>query len=98
MSKVFGRILSKQIDNFTLIEDLTKISEWITKNVVVKFCDEELEASTFETVFGIEIDLNFNFEDHVNTLYGKATKKLNALQRTDYFIGCSKRNIFQSIM
>ena len=69
-----------------------------TINDVLKFCDEELEASTFETVFEIEIDLNFSFEDHVETLCGKVTKNLNKLQRIANSIECSKRNPFQSII
>ena len=52
-----------------------------TINDVLKFCDEELEATTFETDFGIQIDLNFSFEDHVETLRAKATTKMNKLQR-----------------
>ena len=50
-----------------------------TVNSVLKFCDEQLEASTFETVFGIESDLNFSFEDHIEIFCGKPTKKLNKL-------------------
>ena len=69
-----------------------------TINDVLKFCDEELEASTFETDFGIEIDLNFSFEDNVEILSVKVTKKLNKLQRIAISIECSKRNPFQSII
>ena len=68
-----------------------------TMNDVLKFCDEELEASTFETDFGIEIDLNFSFEDNVETCV-KVTKKLNKLQRIAISIECIKRNPFQSII
>ena len=38
------------------------------------FCDEELEAGTLETVLGIHIDPNLNFEDHIKTLRSKAAK------------------------
>ena len=64
---------------------------------VLKFCDEELEASTFETVFGIEIDLNFSFEDHVETC-GKVAKKLNALQKITNSIEHNKINPCLSII
>ena len=69
-----------------------------TVSNVLKYCDEELEASTFDTVFGIEIDLNFSFEDHIETLCSKATKKLNKLQRIANSIECSKRNPFKLII
>ena len=34
-----------------------------TINDILKFGDDDLEASTLETVFGIEINGNLNFED-----------------------------------
>ena len=57
-----------------------------------KFCDEELEASTLETVLGIQIDHNLSFEDHIKTLCFKAAKKVNALKSIGNFTGYSKRN------
>ena len=65
-----------------------------TVNNMLKSCDEELEARKLETVLGIEIVHNLNFEDHIKTLFNKVTKKLNALPRIVNFINCCNRNHF----
>ena len=39
-----------------------------TLNDILKFCDEELKSSKFETVLGIEIDQKLTFNCHVKTL------------------------------
>ena len=48
-----------------------------TVNAMLKFCHEELKASKLETVFGIEIYQNLNFEDHIKIVCSKTAKKLN---------------------
>ena len=52
-----------------------------------------IESSNCETLLGIKIDSNLNFEEHVSTLCRKANQKLHALARISKYIGPPKRRI-----
>ena len=90
LSKYLTKISERFTENFMILnphkshyknlrKDTDKNLGKDTVNGGLKFCDEELDASTLEKTLGIEIDHNLNFENHIKTLFSKAAKKLNVL-------------------
>lgn len=65
------------------------------KDNILKFCDQELEASTFERVLGIKIDPVSILKTALRHYVVK--RRLNASQRIDNFVECSEGNLSQSI-
>ena len=66
---------------------------------LLRFCGEDLVASELETVLGIQIDNKLNFENHIKSLYNKASQKLGALQRTSNMLDKQKKSLlFNSII
>ena len=66
---------------------------------LLRFCGEDLIASQPETVLGIQIDNNLNFENHVKYLCNKASQKLGALQRISNMLDAQKKNLlFNSVI
>ena len=61
------------------------------KDNILKFCDQELEASTFERVLGIKIDPVSILKTALR--HDVVKRRLNALQRIDNFVECSERNL-----
>ena len=64
---------------------------------LLRFCGEDLIASQPETVSGIQIDNNLNFENHFKYLCNKSSQKLGALQRSSNMLDTQKK-IFCSIL
>ena len=60
---------------------------------LLRFCGEDLEASEFETVLGIEIDNKLNFEKHIKSLCRKASQKLGAIQRITNLLETQNKNL-----
>ena len=66
---------------------------------LLRCCEEVLEASELETIFGIQIDNKLNFENHIKSLCSKASQKLGALQRFSNLLDAQKKNpLFNSII
>ena len=66
---------------------------------LLRFCGEVLEASQIETVLGIQIDNELNFENHIKSLCSKASQKLGVLQRFSNLLDARKKNlVFNSII
>ena len=47
----------------------------------IKFDDVEVESSGFEKLIGIKINSKFSFEDHLDGVIKKASRKVNVLSR-----------------
>ena len=66
---------------------------------LLRFWGEVLEASQIDTAFGIQIDNKLNFENHIKSLYSKASQKLEALQRFSNLLDAQKKHfLFNSII
>ena len=55
--------------------------------------DSSIKTNTKEVLFGITIDKDLKFDDHVNSLSEKAYQKLDALARLAPYINVAKRRI-----
>ena len=56
-----------------------------------------LKTSTKETLLGILIDLELSIDQHVSSIYSKASKKLNALGRIATFMSFKKRRTLMKV-
>ena len=48
---------------------------------VVSIDGKQITSSTAETLLGITIDSELNFENHLCAMYNKVSRKINALRR-----------------
>ena len=75
----------------------TKSPEYLllsTKSPEVVSTDEiQITSSTAETLLGITIDLELNFENHLSAICNKVSKKINALRRIANYVPLEKRLI-----
>ena len=55
-----------------------------------KIDDFSIKSSTEEKLLGVKFDSNLSFENHVNSLYKKASQKLHALARISHYINLNK--------
>ena len=55
--------------------------------------DASLKTSTKETLLGIFIDSELSFDQHVSSIFSKASKKLHALGRIATFMSFKKHTI-----
>ena len=63
-----------------LSQDLLKLSEWFHENcLILRFCGELPEASELENVLEIQIVNKLNLENHIKSLFRKASQKLRIL-------------------
>ena len=60
---------------------------------LLRFCGEDLETSELETVLGIKVGNNLNFEIHIKSFCSKSSQKLEALQRISNLLDTQKRNL-----
>ena len=57
----------------------------------VSIGDASIKTSTKETLLGILIDSELSFDQHISSIYSKASKKLYALGRIATFMSSNKR-------
>ena len=58
--------------------------------------DSIIKSSTYEKLFGIEIDSKLRFDDHIQDLCNKTNRKLRALARATPYINLQKRKILMN--
>ena len=63
------------------------------ENVWIKMADEKIWESAKQKLFGIEIGINLNFDDHVISLCKKAGTKLAVLARLSKLMSFKKKRI-----
>ena len=56
-----------------------------------RFFREVLETSELEAELGTQIDNKLNFENHIKSLYSRASQKLEALQRFSSLLDAQKK-------
>ena len=64
--------------------------------VGIKIGDYTINNSACEKLFGVKIDVNLNFNDHICDLCKKASRKTSVLARVTLFMGLSKRKLLMN--
>ena len=65
---------------------------------LLRFCVGILEAREFVSILGIQIDNKLNFENHIKSLYSKASQKLDTLQIFSNLLDAQKKNLLFSFI
>ena len=60
---------------------------------VVSIDGKQITSSTAETLLGITIDSELNFENHLSAICNKVSRKINALGRISKYVPLEKRRI-----
>ena len=64
--------------------------------VVVNLGETEIKNSEYEKLLGIKVDTKLNFNEHLNDIISKATRKVNALSRVVPYMSLSKKKILMN--
>ena len=59
--------------------------------VTIRIRDTEIENSEYEKLLGIKVDGKLNFNEHLNDIISKASRKVNALSRVMPYMNLSKK-------
>ena len=59
--------------------------------VTIRIRDTEIENSEYEKLLGIKVDGKLNFNEHLNDIISKASRKVNALSRVMPYMSLSKK-------
>ena len=63
------------------------------KNVLVNIDTAQIQNSSFGKLLGVTIHWKLNFEDHIGSIYKKASAKLNALNRVSGYMNLDESNL-----
>ena len=66
------------------------------ERVTMKIGETEIKSSNCEKLLGIKIDNNLTFNEHLNHIIGKASRKTNALSRVAPYMNESKKRILMN--
>ena len=58
--------------------------------VTIRIGDTEIKNSEYEILLGIKVDTKLNFNEHLNDIISKASRKVNALWREMPYMSLSK--------
>ena len=61
--------------------------------VVINLGETEIKNSEYEKLLGIKVDTKLNFNEHLNDIISKASRKVNALSRVVPYMSLSKKKI-----
>ena len=59
--------------------------------VAIRTADTEIKNSEYEKLLGIKVDAKLNFNEHLNDIISKASRKVNALSRVMPYMNLSKK-------
>ena len=59
--------------------------------VTIRIGDTEIKNSEYEKLLGIKVDGKLNFNEHLNDIISKASRKVNALSRIMPYMNLSKK-------
>ena len=59
--------------------------------VTINIGDTEIENGEYEKLLGIKVDTKLNFNEHLNDIISKASRKVNALSRVMPYMSLSKK-------
>ena len=64
--------------------------------VVINLGETEIKNSEYEKLLGIKNDTKLNFNEHLNDIISKASRKVNALSRVMPYMSLSKKKILMN--
>ena len=64
--------------------------------VVINLGEMEIKNSEYEKLLGIKVDTKLNFNEHLNDIISKASRKVNALSRVVPYMSLSKKKILMN--
>ena len=64
--------------------------------VVINLAEMEIKNSEYEKLLGIKFDTKLNFNEHLNNVISKASRKVNALSRVVPYTSLSKKKILMN--
>ena len=64
--------------------------------VVINLGETEIKNSEYEKLLGIKFDTKLNFNEHLNDIINKASRKVNALSRVVLYMSLSKKKILMN--
>ena len=64
--------------------------------VVISSGETKIENSDYEKLLGIKVDTKLNFNEHLNDIISKASRKVNALSRAVPYMSLSKKKILMN--
>ena len=64
--------------------------------VFMKIDDIEIESTSSEKLLGIKIDSNLNFNEHLDEIIKKASRKVNVLSRITPYMNLAKRKLLMN--
>ena len=59
--------------------------------VTIRVGDKEIKNSEYEKLLGIKIDTKLNFNEHLNDIIIKASRRVNVLSRVMPYMSLSKK-------
>ena len=59
--------------------------------VTIRIGDTEIKNSEYENLLGIKVDIKLNFNEHLNDIISKASRKVNAMSRVMPYMSLSKK-------
>ena len=65
-------------------------------DVVINLGETEIKNSEYEKLLGIKVDTKLNFNEHLNDIISKASRKVNALSRVVPYMSLSKKKILMN--
>ena len=64
--------------------------------VVINLGETEIKNSEYEKLLGIKVDTKLNFNEHLNDIISKASRKVNALSRVVPYMNLSKKKVLMN--
>ena len=65
--------------------------------VVISSGETKIENSDYEKLLGIKVDTKLNFNEHLNDIISKASRKINALSRVVPYMSLCKKKILMNL-
>ena len=64
--------------------------------LVINLAEMEIKNSEYEKLLGIKFDTKLNFNEHLNNVISKASRKVNALSRVVPYTSLSRKKILMN--
>ena len=91
-------MLFKWFSDNQMKANISKCHLLVNKNdeVVINLGETEIKNSEYEKLLGIKVDTKLNFNEHLNDIISKASRKVNALSRVVPYMSLSKKKILMN--
>ena len=92
-------MLFKWFSDNQMKANISKCHLLVNKNdeVVINLGETEIKNSEYEKLLGIKVDTKLNFNEHLNDIISKASRKINALSRVVPYMSLCKKKILMNL-